>query len=337
MPTLIQNNFSSFSIVTATALGAMLFITSCGDNKNSDKPTNEVVDTYNTGEIKVAVDDAFQPLLATGAEVFHGVYPKANITNVVKSELEGIKLLLQDSVQLAIAHRPFTAEEKEVLKKQNFSAQEIKVAIDGLTVVVNKQNPDSMLTTVQLSKILKGEISRWEQIAERKYPNRVEDIRVVVDNANGANYNYLMNRLQIAEGAQSKSIFSAGSNQAVIDYVAENPNAIGFIGLNWIADVDDPSSVGFLKKVQVALIGDTTSTPVDYYQPYQGFLAKKQYPFRRDIYFLYRGGRMSLARGFTSFMATDAGQKMVLKAGLLPVNAVIRLVQVDTTGRRLNK
>jgi phosphate transport system substrate-binding protein len=57
-------------------------------------------------------------------------------------------------------------------------------------------------------------------------------------------------------------------------------------------------------------------------------MALEQYPFIRNIWMISTDPHLGLADGFTSFVASDKGQRIILKAGLLPAIAPLRLVNV---------
>src|SRR5260370_1309209 len=51
-----------------------------------------------------------------------------------------------------------------------------------------------------------------------------------------------------------KNVQAAKSSEDVINYVANTPLAVGFIGVSWIGDQDDPQQLAFLKKVNIAAL-----------------------------------------------------------------------------------
>jgi phosphate transport system substrate-binding protein len=115
------------------------------------------------------------------------------------------------------------------------------------------------------------------------------------------------------------------NNEAVIDYVSQNKNALGLIGLEWISDKDDSVSNSFLNRIRVmSVAGDST-----HFKPYQAYLALKYYPLVRRITMLSREPRHGLGTGFMAFVASERGQRIVLKAGLVPVTMPIRIVEID--------
>ena len=66
-----------------------------------------------------------------------------------------------------------------------------------------------------------------------------------------------------------------------------------------------------------------------YYQPYQAYLAGNEYPLLRDVVMISREARSGLATGFMAFVASDKGQRIVLKSGLVPATMPIRIVEVN--------
>ena len=66
-----------------------------------------------------------------------------------------------------------------------------------------------------------------------------------------------------------------------------------------------------------------------FYQPYQAYIAQKSYPLVRDIMMISREARSGLASGFMAFVASDKGQRIVLKSGLVPATMPIRIVEIN--------
>ena len=54
------------------------------------------------------------------------------------------------------------------------------------------------------------------------------------------------------------------------------------------------------------------------YKPFQAYLYYDDYPLARPIYILLNDPRNGLSWGFSNFLQSDRGQRIILKAGLLP-------------------
>ena len=64
------------------------------------------------------------------------------------------------------------------------------------------------------------------------------------------------------------------------------------------------------------------------FKPYQAYMVDKIYPLTRDIYIINAEPRNGLVTGFSSFVASDKGQRIILKAGIIPAVAPTRVVNM---------
>ena len=121
-------------------LAVILILVSACQSKSKDGLT----DTYTSGVIAIAADESFQPIVQEEVDVFEGVFPLAGIVPRYVTEVEAVNLLLKDSLRLAITSRRLTPEEMNSFNSRKFFPQEIKIATDGLALITNKDNPDTL-------------------------------------------------------------------------------------------------------------------------------------------------------------------------------------------------
>jgi phosphate transport system substrate-binding protein len=126
----------------------------------------------------------------------------------------------------------------------------------------------------------------------------------------------------------SSNAFAVKSNPEVIDYVSKHKNALGVLSVNWISDLDDPKVQNFLKEIKVVEVAEHEGMTA--YRPYQAYIKTKEYPFTRNVYMINRQTRAGLGMGFVSFVAGEKGQLMILKSGLIPAIAPVRMVEINT-------
>jgi phosphate transport system substrate-binding protein len=99
--------------------------------------------------------------------------------------------------------------------------------------------------------------------------------------------------------------------------------------VNWISDPLDSISKSILNKIKVVAISpQTDSGENEYFVPHPAYIANKKYPFVREVYTINRETFSGLGTGFTSFVAGDAGQRIILKMGLVPALMPIRVVEI---------
>lgn len=278
-----------------------------------------ILDTPTSGSIKIAIDESLRPLMDAEVEVFEALYKRADIESLYYPEADAVDALLNDSVRLAIVTRRFTEEEKEYFKEIKITPKELDVAISAVALIVHRQRVDTLINMDQLQRLLRGEINRWSQLGSEDQAG----IEIVFDNPNSGLIRHLKDSVAKVDTMPANA-FAVENNEAVIDYVSQNENALGLIGLEWISDKQDSASNSFLKKVKVmSVAGDST-----HFKPYQAYLALKYYPLARRITILSREARMGLGNGFMAFVASERGQRIVLKAGLVPVTMPLRVVEV---------
>lgn len=292
---------------------------SCSDTRSKK------LDTTTSGEITIVADETLYPLVDAEEYAFEGIYNRAKINSRYFPETDAINFMLRDSARIVIATRELNDNEKLLLQKDKIEPRITKIAEDAIVLIVHKAISDTMINLVQLKKLLTGEIKSWKDISTN---GSTTPLKLIFDNKNSSTVSYL--KTLIAPGDFNKErIYALKSNQEVIDYVQKDKNAIGVIGVNWISDSDDSTAVKFLSQVRVMNVASIAGAAEDeYYKPYQGYIAQKKYPLCRSVYVISREARAGLGTGFTAFIASDRGQRVVMKMGLLPATVPVRLVQI---------
>ncbi len=290
-------------------------------------PKDGRTDTFNSGEVYITADESFRPIIQEEIDVFEGLTPLAKINPIYTTEVEAINLLLKDSVRLAIATRTYTPEELRYFESQKFIPRSIKIAVDGLAFIVNRQNPDTLISVKDIRRILTGEVQSWKEL----YPeSKLSDIYLVFDNPNSSTVRYAVDSICQGTPLDNKEVYALQNNKEVIDFVAKTPQAIGVVGVNWLTNRSDSTHLSFRDEVKVMSVSaQDEATPDNSYKPYQAYLFYDLYPLSRSIYALLNDPRNGLSWGFSNFLTMDRGQRIILKAGLVPATQPIRVVNVN--------
>lgn len=285
----------------------------------------KVKDTATSGKISIGVDESFQPLIEAEINAFQATYKYATVRPVYTTEAQAIRLLLADSIRSVIMTRTLNEQERAFFEQKKIKPDTLRVAREAVALIVNKKNPDSLLTMNRLRGLMTGTIKTWKEISGK---GASKPIVIVFDNGNSSNVSYIKNKFELGSD-WDKQIYAAQSNKKVIEYVQQNENAIGVIGVSWISDSDDPKQQFLKSNITVAAIADKDDATIDdYYQPYAAYLYTKQYPLYRDLYIVSREARVGLGTGFAAYVASDKGQLIISKAGLLPATQPVRLLQI---------
>ncbi len=304
------------------SLVLIVLLTACTEKKSTDGYT----DTFTDGTIPVAVDESLRPIVDLEIQVFEGLNIAAEIKPIYCSEVRAIELLLKDSVRVAITTRMLSSHEMKVFEAKKYRPRQERMAIDGVALIINKENPDSIISVPQLRQVLTGEITNWKQL----YPSSsLGEINVAFDNTNSSTVRYAQDSICKGKPFAKQRIYAQKTNLDVFDYVTKTRNAIGVIGVSWLSNSADTTNLSFKEGVRVMEVCEfDPADPRVSYKPYQAYLALKDYPLTRDLYVLCSDPRQALSTNFSAFLTGDRGQRIVLKTGLVPATQPIRLVQI---------
>lgn len=315
----MRNGIFNFIIGLTLILGLAL---SC-----KDKPKNGRTDTYSSGTIKFVSDESFCPIIEEEIGVFQSIYPDAKVIPQYTNELDAVNMLMRGKTCLAITTRKFTEREFKNLKDRKFLPVAIPLAYDGLALIVNNTNPDTIISIKDLRLILSGKVSKWEKL----YPgSKLGDIEVAFDNKQSSTVHFCVDSLLGGRPINSPNIYAVNKSAEVIDFVEKHPNSIGIIGSNWLNDKRDTTNVTFKRNIRVMAVSKIHPATVESsWKPYQFYLYNGNYPLVRTIYALLNDPYHGLPWGFTNFIAADhRGQLIIHKAGLLPYRANMAVREV---------
>lgn len=277
-----------------------------------------VYDTPTSGTIHISVDESFKPVIDSQIKVFESSFPKAKIIAHYKAEADCLKDLSNDSIRMVIVTHPLSREEEKGLKAAlGFNPAQEKLASDAVTVIVNNHSKDTIFDMTEIRSLLKG-------TSGYKY-------KVVMDGLNSTS-TVRFTKDSILKGQPfGSNVVAATSSIGVIDYVANNEDAIGFVGVNWIGDQNDSTQMSFSGKVKVASVECENCNPVAYTKPYQANIALKRYPMVRDLYCVVKENYRGLGSGFANFLIYERGQLIFRKAYLWPgrVSLNVRKVSIN--------
>lgn len=286
----------------------LLVLTACS------RPPETALDTPTTGTITVAADNTLFPLVDALEDIFEHTYRYANLKFKYVPEIQGFNLLLQDSARAIVAARPLNELEKAYFAKIKITPRVTPIATDAIAFMVHPANPDTTLDCQDILKVLRGEVTDWRSISPN---NNSGKITLVFDQGNSSTVTYTLDRIKSKQ--LPANAYALQSNTAVVEYVANHPNAIGIIGYSWVSDYDDPLTKRLRRTAKLVAVSPCQDAqPGQYFKPYANNIIDQVYPFTRNVYIISREARSGLALGFSSFAAGDVGQRIIKKAGIPP-------------------
>lgn len=110
------------------------------------------------GKIVVGGSTSVAPLMEKLVEAYKTVNPNAEIEHLTTDSTTGVSGALDGSYTIGLASRDLKDSETEA------GAKATVLAMDGIAVVVNPENPIENLTVDQIKSIYVGEVTTWDEV-----------------------------------------------------------------------------------------------------------------------------------------------------------------------------
>jgi len=301
-----------------------LLATACGTNPKA------AYNDLHEDDVHFAADESFQPILSELSDLYALRKPEATMMPVYCSEDSALRLLLNDSVRMAITTQPFNDKQKEFVAAHHLAVTQSKIAYDAFALIVNKENTDTVINLEELRGIVQGRITDWKQL---EVTHRSGKLSLVFDASGSSTVRYMKDSLNGGKELKG-NIFAQGSNLKVIEAVKENPNVIGVVSTDWLRQQKgDSTTIQSFQglDVNVMLVGKLGKKAGDWQRPYQYYIATGEYPLVRSVWAINTDPRTrSTLKSFYFFLKDNVGQRVICNSSqLLPRNQVqVREVNV---------
>jgi phosphate transport system substrate-binding protein len=247
------------------------------------------------GVLRVQGSGPFLSLTRRWAEEYMKKHRGAVVQVVLVSSGAAISALLDGSADIIQASRPVKDSEKErILKRRGQPVKETPIAMDGIGIFVNQDNPVTEITLAQLKLIYSGRVASWISLGSTLGPITVYGL-----DSSSDLYAFFRESVLDREGFGA-GILSFSGVPAVVDAVARDSRAIGYGGIN-------PKGVKVLPLKK--------DDPSDAVEPTPENIAHGKYPLSRRIFFDTVGAPEGLTQSFMNWVLGPQGKKICLKSG----------------------
>jgi phosphate transport system substrate-binding protein len=292
-----MRKYSVILVLFGLCLGLLL---SCKDRSKSNKGSDDIL----TGKLPVLVDQTLLPIIKESADVFESSYPNSSLELMARPEIKAVNALLSDSAYVVVLTRKLNSQEDDYFRKRGIQPKIFQMASDAIVLINNRNSADTIISQKNVKSLLEGNLAGQ---------------RMVFDNANSSTLRYLKDYYKL-DKIDPKAISAMKDSEDVMKYVSENANAVGVIGYNWYLKAVEKNSQ-LLDKIRTLSIENVSAgaDKAHFYKPSQSTIADGVYPFIRPVYIMNYQPNMGLGLGFSAFLTGDRGQRIILKAGLVPV------------------
>jgi phosphate transport system substrate-binding protein len=309
---------------------AILAATSC-EHPPRQSPTQ--------GRIAIAVAESHAALLQREADLFESLYPDARVDVEATTTREAFVALLADSVDLVVVDRAPNAEECAAAKALHLQLEEVRLAEDALAVMVQASNRVESLSLAQIADLLCGRTTDWSQVGGAAGP-----VRIVLTGRNSGAWELAAAKF-FPDPQALRAALVLPTQEAVLARVAADPEALGLVSIaTWKSappaavapGAESTATAGWASDVTatnaavraLAIAGtDSLGAPVRH-ALHQANVHLGVYPLHYPVYVLF-DTHSRLAAGFSAFIASAPGQKLILATGLVPATMPVRLVHLQ--------
>ena len=220
---------------TLLGLLGLLMVWSCGNSGiNANNGGKEL-----KGEIIIDGSSTVAPISSAVAEEFFRENRNVNIAIGISGTGGGFKKFAVGEIDIANASRKIKEKEAKEAKKNGVEYIELQVALDGIAVVVNKENTWAQeLTEEDLKKIWENgsKIMKWKDI-NPAWP--VEVIKLYGPDQDSGTFDYFVEEILGKDGQIRIDYSPSSDDNQLVQGVEGDKGSLGFFGYAYYIEQKD--------------------------------------------------------------------------------------------------
>jgi phosphate transport system substrate-binding protein len=218
-----------------------LGVAACGGDDDDESGDSGDTPTGLSGDISIDGSSTVAPLTERIAEDFQGENPDVRVTVGTAGTSGGFEKFCAGDTDINDASRAIEPTEKKACSSDNVTYEEVQVANDALSVVVNPENPVTCMTVEQLSSVWdKGStIDSWDQIKDLD-AEYSETLDLFGPGTDSGTFDYFTEAINGEEGVQRSDYNNVGEDDnATVTGVSGSPGGMGYFGFSFYQENTD--------------------------------------------------------------------------------------------------
>ena len=255
-----------------------------GCSKSGEAPITATTADALSGQLTLTGSSTVAPLAAEIGKRFESLHPGVRVDVQTGGSSRGIADARRGSADIGMASRALKPDETDLVAHT--------IARDGISLILQKNNPISELSDVQVVAIYRGEIGNWKDVGGKDAPI------TVINKAEGRSTLELFLAHYKLDNAAIKASIVIGDNAQGIRTVASDPNAIGYVSIGTAAYEAKQGTA--IKLLPMAGITPSLDTVRD-----------GSFPLSRPLNLVTHGEVSPLAQAFIDFSMSPAVNDLI--------------------------
>ena len=203
------------SFIMILLIGLIPTVTfSIADESSQDQNNNE---KELSGKLIITGSSTVAPLVSEIAKRFEAQHSDVRIDVQMGGSSRGISDVREGISNIGMASRSLKENEEDLFA--------FPIALDGISIIIHKDNPVTELTDEQIINIYTGKITNWKEVGGKDAPI------TVVNKAEGrATLELFLDHFHL-KNSEIKPHVIIGDNEQGVKTVAGNQNAIGYVSI----------------------------------------------------------------------------------------------------------
>lgn len=316
----LLKSFARKGSIVLSSVAMVAALAACGDKKDdtnaSESPKASTAastaasaspSTANlAGEIKIDGSSTVFPISMAVAEEFMKKNKGVKVTVGESGSSNGLKKLIGLEIDIADASRKIKTEEVDQLKAKNEEAIQMPIALDGITVVVNKKNDWAKdITIEELNKIWAkdSKVAKWSEV-RAGWPDK--PIKLYGPGTASGTFEFFTEVVNKKAKESRSDYTSSEDDNVLVKGVSNDEGALGYFGYSYFAENKDKlSAVAIKKDANAAAVLPDVKTITDL-----------SYPISREIFIYPLKSALAKphVKEFVKYYNSAEGQSLVEQA-----------------------
>jgi phosphate transport system substrate-binding protein len=228
---------AAFALAAVLALG----VAACGSSSDSGSTSSSSGSEGGedlSGTIRIDGSSTVAPMTEAVAEEFQNANPGVKVTVGTSGTGGGFEKFCAGETDISDASREIEPDEAATCKKNGVGYEDVHVATDALTVMINPENPVKCLTVEQLNDVWGpgSKISNWSEIpgVEEKFD---QELSLYGPGTDSGTFDYFTDVINGEEGATRKDYNNVGEDDnATVKGVEGSPGGMGYAGFSYYTE-----------------------------------------------------------------------------------------------------